>query len=83
MSYSIINNDMNEIGIPEVKLNIVDKPLITGYMKYLIDNFKIDRDEYWRLTDKQRQDLHDKYNPGSLAIPFDPMFAEKYGKNVN
>lgn len=73
--------DNIDIGMPEVELTIVDKPLVSGYMKYQIGNFKIDRDEYWFLTDKERQDLHDKHNPGSKAIPFNPMFSEKYGKN--
>ena len=72
-----------DIGIPEVELTIGDKPLVTGYMKYMIGNFRIDRDEYWFLTDAERQALHDKYNPGSKAIPFDPKFDEKYGKNSN
>lgn len=51
-----------------------------GYMKYTIGDFKIDRDEYWFMTDDERQSLHNKYNSGSKAIPFDPQFAEKYGK---
>lgn len=72
-----------DIGIPEVTLNIGSKPLVTGYMKYQIGEFKIDRDEYWLLTDAERQALHDKHNSGSKAIPFHPMFAEKYGKNPN
>jgi hypothetical protein len=65
----------------EVELQIPSKPLVTGYMKYLIGKFKIDRDEYWFLTDAERQALHDEYDSGSKAIPFDPQFAEKYGKN--
>lgn len=67
--------------VDEVALNIPVTPLTTGRMSYVIGNFKIDRDEYWFLTDAQRQELHDRHNPGSVAIPFDPMFAEKYGKN--
>jgi hypothetical protein len=55
--------------------------ILTGKMKYLIGKFTIDRDEYWNFTDEERQALHDKHNPGSKAIPFDPRFAEKYGKN--
>lgn len=70
-----------DIGIPEVELKMGSKPLVSGYMKYQIGNFRIDRDEYWLLDDAGRQALHDKHNPGSKAIPFDPMFAEKYGKN--
>jgi hypothetical protein len=73
---------MNEdIGIPEIDLKVGSKPIVSGYMKYMIGNFRIDRDEYWFMTDAERQALHDKYNPGSTAIPFDPQFAEKYGKN--
>ena len=35
------------------------------------------------MTDAERQALHDKYNPGSKAFPFDPRFAKKHGKNPN
>lgn len=54
---------------------------IIGEMYYLIGNKRVLREEYWFRTDAERQALHDKYNPGSKAIPFDPRFAEKYGKN--
>ena len=70
-----------DIGIPEVELKIGSNPLVTGYMKYMIGNHRIDRDEYWRLTDDERQALHDKHAPGTKAIPFNPQFAELYGKN--
>jgi hypothetical protein len=62
--------------IPEVTLTIPDKP-ITGRMGYRIGNFTVDREEYWKITDAERQALHDKHNPGSKAIPFDPKFAAK------
>lgn len=54
-----------------------------GLMSYMIGYYKINRDEYWRMTDAERQALHDQHNSGSKAIPFDPQFAEKYGKNPN
>jgi len=66
---------------PEVYLSAPTFPLVSGYMKHLIGTFRIDRDEYWRLTDAERQALHDKHDPGSKAAQFNPMFAEKYGKN--
>ena len=66
----------------EVDLKVGSKLLITGYMKYLIGNFRIDRDEYWFLTDEERQSLHDKHAPGTKAIPFDMRFAEKYGRKL-
>lgn len=69
-----------DAGIPEVSLTVSDEPIV-GRMRYLIGNFRIDRDEYWFLTDAERQALHDTHNPGSKAIQFDPRFAEKYGKN--
>lgn len=73
---------MNEdIGVTEIELTVSGNPLVSGYMKYMIGNFRIDRDEYWFLTDAARQSLHDKHNPGSKAIPFDSRFAERYGKN--
>lgn len=49
---------------------------ITGRMSYLIGNFKIDREEYWSLTDNERQELHDKHNAGSKAMPFDLKFTK-------
>ncbi len=69
----------------EVVLTIDGKPqkILTGKMSYLIGWHTIDRDEYWRMTDAERQALHDTHNSGSKAIPFDPRFAEKYGKNPN
>jgi hypothetical protein len=66
--------------VDDIDLLVVDKPVI-GKICYLIGNFRIDRDQYWFLTDAKRQALHDTFNPGSKAIPFDPKFAEKYGKN--
>ena len=69
--------------VEEVELKITSKPFTSGYMKYAIGNFTIDRDKYWFLTDAERQALHDQYDSGSKAIPFDPKFAEKYGKNPN
>lgn len=66
--------------VPEVELILSDKPL-TGRMRQLIGTFTIDRDEFWKLTDAERQALHDKYAPGTKAPAFDPRFAEKYGKN--
>lgn len=68
-----------------ITLEIDGKPqkVITGKMSYLIGYHTIDRDEYWRMTDAERQSLHDQHNSGSKAIPFDPRFAEKYGKNPN
>ena len=68
--------------IPEVELQVPSKPLVTGYMKYVIGNFKIDRDEYWNMTDEGRQALHDKHDPGSKAIVFDMRFAEKHGRKI-
>lgn len=57
--------------------------VLTGTMSYMIGEHKINRDEYWNMTDAERQSLHDKYNPGSKAMVFDPRFAEKHGKNPN
>ena len=63
--------------------DINGRPTPIGRMYYLIGNKRILREDYWFLTDAERQALHDKYNPGSKAILFDPRFAEKYGKNPN
>lgn len=63
-------------------LNMSPSP-ITGRMRQLIGNYTIDRDEFWKLTDAERQALHDKHAPGTKAPAFDPRFAEKYGKNPN
>lgn len=52
-------------------------------MSYMIGELKVNREVYWRLTDAQRQKLHDRFAPGTTAIPFDPRFAEKYDKNPN
>ena len=85
------NRTINKIALHvidkmnEVILTIDGKPqkILTGKMSYLIGYHKIDRDEYWRMNDAERQALHDQHNSGSKAIPFDPIFAEKYGKNPN
>lgn len=67
-----------------MKTLVIDwSKVLTGTMSYMIGEHKINRDEYWNMTDAERQALHDKYNPGSKAIPFDPKFAEKHGKNPN
>lgn len=59
-----------------IELNIRDVP-ITGKMSYLIGNFKIDRDEYWALTDTERQTLHDIHDPDSRAMVFNPKFIKE------
>jgi hypothetical protein len=71
-----------DIGIPEVELTITpESKFIIGKMLYRIGTFFIDRDEYWNITDVERQALHDRHDPGSKAIPFNPKFAEQHGKN--
>jgi hypothetical protein len=61
----------------------VKQKVYTGTMSYMIGNHKIVRDDYWNMTDDERQALHDQYDSGSKAMEFDPKFAWKHGKNPN
>jgi len=63
-------------------LGHTSKPLITGRMNYRIGKTTIDRDEYWNMTDANRQAFHDKHNPGSKAMEFDMKFAKKHNRKV-
>lgn len=64
------------MNMETIELNIGDIP-ITGRMSYLIGNFRIDRDEYWSLTDSERQKLHDIHDPDSRAMVFNPKFIKE------
>jgi hypothetical protein len=85
------NRTVNKIALHvisemnSITLTIDGKPqkVLAGVMSYMIGDYKILRENYWCMTDAERQALHDQHNSGSKAIPFDPRFAEKYGKNPN
>ena len=61
---------------------ILREPPITGRMKYRIGNVLIDRDDYWNMTDGERQAFHDRHNPGSKAMIFDMRFAAKHNRKI-